>query len=554
MIIEEKPSVKLPTRTSLFFQTPFYDKELFATLVQCQDSVYDKANYTFEFPLNRMAFLVDILVKYDDVAIKPYKEKPIEIIPCDKIQFKQKPYKHQYEGIEYGVSHPHGWLLLDDQGLGKTLQMIYLAEVLKKREGLAHCFIICGVNSLKYNWESEIKKYSDLDCTILGKKMSKNGRVSFASVADRCKQLKAGIKEFFIITNVETLQCAEFAQSFSKSRSKFDLIIFDEIHRCKDPQSKSAKTLMKLKAPRCIGLTGTLIMNVPENAYIPLKWTGNTDATFTQFKKMYNMYGGFGGVQVIGHRNLELLQDLIEHCSLRRLKSDVLDLPPKVYNVDYVELKSQQRELYDKVEAGIIEELNKLDHKPTIMEEITINMRLRQISASPSILSTEVTQSAKLDRLEELAEDIVSQGDKLVVFCSFKGTANEAFERLSRFSPVICTGGMKDVETQGNIQRFQSDDSCKVFIGTWQKCGTGITLTAANYMIFIDTPWTDADFQQSSDRIYRIGQNKSVFITTLISVNTYDERVKEILDKKECLGSYLLGQRESLEEVFEKTF
>ena len=93
--------------------------------------------------------------------------------------------------------------------------------------------------------------------------------------------------------------------------------------------------------------------------------------------------------------------------------------------------------------------------------------------------------------------------------------------------------------------KFEWDDNCKVMICTWQKMGTGHTLTSANYCIFVDTPWTDADFQQSADRIFRIGQNKHVFIITLITKNSYDERVQEILDKKKCLSGYLIDNTDS---------
>lgn len=543
ILIEEKIANKLPTYTSLFFKLPFYDKEVFEILVQSDDSVFDKVSSTFEFPINRLYFLVDYLIKFDSVEFIPYKDKLCKIEDCSRYKYKVKPYKHQIEGIEYGLSKDKGWLLLDDQGLGKTAIMIYLAEMLKKRGEISHCFIICGVNSLKYNWEEEIGKFSNLDCTILGKKISKRGNVSFATVSERCKQLKSGIKEFFVITNIETLQSKEFADSFNKSKSKFDMVVLDEAHKCKEPTTKSAKTLLKLKSKRKIALTGTIIMNVPENSFVPLKWTDNTVSTFGQFKRTYNVYGGFGGVQVIGYKNLELLQDLLKHCSLRRLKSEVLDLPDRVYKTEYVELKSEQQELYNTVCDGISSELDKLDHKPTIMEEITINMRLRQITASPSIVSTTVTQSAKLDRLEELVDEIVSQGDKVVVFCSFKGTASEAFSRLHKYKPLLTTGDTKESDVISNKTLFQTDSSRKVFIGTWQKCGTGITLTAANYLIFVDTPWTDADFKQCSDRIYRIGQTKPSFVITLVAKDTYDERVKQIVDAKECLSGYLVDNK-----------
>lgn len=545
IIIEERKAAKLPEVSSLFMTMNFYNKALFDVLVQMQESIYNDKIREFEFPLNRLCFLVDMLTKYDDVSFKPLKESiDKDTNTCSGARFKVKPFKHQVEGINFGLNHDK-WLLLDDQGLGKTLQMIYLAQVLKNQGKISHCFIICGVNSLKYNWAKEIEKYSNLDYTILGQKVSKTGRVSISSVSERISKLKSGCKEFFIITNAETLQNSKFAEAFNKSKSSYGMIVVDEIHRMKNPQSQSAKTLMKLKADYKVGLTGTVILNVPENAYIPLKFTENIGSTYTQFKNMFSVYGGFGGVQVIGHKNLELLQDLLSTVGLRRLKSEVLDLPKKTYVTEYVEMKKEQDQLYRLVEQGIASELDKLDHKPTIMEEITINMRLRQITAYPGIVSTDTEQSAKMDRLVELIDDIVAQGDKVVVFNTFKGAAYKEYEMLSHYNPLIGTGDQSDAEISNSVSKFQSDDDNKVFVCTWQKMGTGVTLTKASYIIFVDTPWTDGDFQQASDRIYRIGQSKPVTIITLITKGTYDERVQEILNHKEALSGYLLDSRES---------
>ena len=206
---------------------------------------------------------------------------------------------------------------------------------------------------------------------------------------------------------------------------------------------------------------------------------------------------------------------------------------------------SAQQALYDEVEKGIAAELDLLpDKNLTVLQELAINLRLRQITAFPGMLSTEVTSSAKLDRLEELAENIIAQGDKFVVFCTFKGAVSEVANRLAQYNPIICTGDEDDLTIDKNKDIFQNDPKCKVMICTWQKMGTGHTLTAANYAIFVDTPWTDADFQQCADRIYRIGQNKHVFIITLVTKDTYDERVLEILERKECLSGYLVDNKD----------
>ena len=546
ILIEERKSKKLPNLTSLFFKLPFFSKQVGEQICQLKNWNYDKKSGEYEIAITRLFFIVNLLIKLDDVRFVPFKEKQTILQTCKGTHFKYKPYSYQIDGIDYGLNH-NGWLLLDDAGLGKTLQMIYLAEVLKKKENLKHCLVICGVNTLKFNWASEIEKLSNLDYKILGTRVRKNGTQYIGSVQDRLDDLQKPLKEFFAITNIETLQDKKFVEAFKKSKNKFDLIVLDEAHRVKNPSAKATKTLLKLSAPRVIALTGTLIMNNPENAYVALKWTHNLSCTYSAFNAMYNVYGGFGGVQVISHKNLDLLQEHIASCSLRRKKEDVLDLPPKTYQKEYVELLPEQRKLYNDVLKQITEELDNLSkrQKITIQEEMVMNMRLRQITAYPGILSSTVTQSAKLDRLEEIVEDVTSQGDKVLVFCSFKSTVPEIKQRLAQYNPLICTGDTPDFEINYNKKRFQENPDNKVMVCTWQKMGTGHTLTAANYVIFIDTPWTDADFQQSADRAYRIGQTKHTHIITLICKDTYDERVQEILDRKEMLSSYLIDKADN---------
>ena len=536
----ELPARHLPNLTSLFFKLSIYDKHAFQSLIQQPSSYYDRDSREYEFPLNKLFYLIDLLIKIDDVKFIPYNQEQKTTKHVEN-NFKLKLFNHQLEGIEYGINH-NGWLLLDDQGLGKTGQMICLAETLKKIENIEHCLIICGVNGLKYNWADEIKKFSDLDYIILGQVFTKSGKSKMLPVAERLQILKNPIKEFFVITNLETLQSEDFSYAFRRSKNKFGMIVFDEAHKAKSSSSKSGTTLLKLKSPHNIALTGTLIMNNPENAYVPLKWTDNLKCTFDAFKSMYNVYGGYGNKQVIGHKNLDLLKEHLSTCSLRRLKKDVLDLPDKTYQIEYVELGRDQRILYDEIAKGIAEELNLLpEHqKLTIKQEMVMNMRLRQVTAFPGMLTTENISSAKLDRLEELVEQIVSQGDKVVIFNTFKGTVPEIERRLEKYKPLICTGNQTEEEINERKVQFQSDDDSKVLVATWQKLGTGVTLTKASYIIFVDTPWTDAEFQQCADRIYRIGQSKNVCIITLIAKDTYDERVQEILERKEILSNYIL--------------
>ena len=540
--IKEKLSKKLPCYTSLFIKLPYYDKYIYQYLIQTSNVIYDKDKNEFEFPINKLYFLISFLSNYGEVKFIGYMEKQETQIKCNKNNFKITPYKYQEIGINYGLNNDK-WLLLDSMGLGKTMQMICLAEELKSTKKIKHCLIICGVSSLQTTWEKEIQKFSNLSYLLLSKGKTKTGKDKLLSVAERLNKLKNKIDEFFVICNIETLQDKNFVKVFKESKNVFDMIVCDEIHKVKNPQSKSAKTLLKLEAEYMIGLSGTIIMNVPENAYVPLKWTKNINGTFTDFKHMYNVYGGFNNVQVIGYKNLDLLQEIIDKHSLRRLKEDVLELPEKVYQTEYIDLGKDQRQLYDEVAQGIAIELDKLEKKPTILQELAINIRLRQITAFPGMLSSSVNKSAKLERLVDLVEDIVSQGDKVVVFNTFKDAVEEEYKLLKKFNPLCCTGNNTDSEIKINVDKFQNNLENKVMLCTWQKMGTGHTLTAANYCIFVDTPYTRADYDQASDRVHRIGQKKTTFIIDLICNNTYDERVKEIVEGKKELSDFVLDDK-----------
>ena len=122
-------------------------------------------------------------------------------------------------------------------------------------------------------------------------------------------------------------------------------------------------------------------------------------------------------------------------------------------------------------------------------------------------------------------------------------------EQLTDLNPIVCTGDMKDEDVAYNINRFQNDPSCKVMLATWQKMGTGITLTAASYAIFIDTPWTQAVFQQAQDRIHRIGSKKPVFIYNLVCRDTVDERVLELVEDKGAMSDYIVDDEKLTENI-----
>jgi SNF2 family DNA or RNA helicase len=150
--------------------------------------------------------------------------------------------------------------------------------------------------------------------------------------------------------------------------------------------------------------------------------------------------------------------------------------------------------------------------------------------------------SAKLSRMEELVYEAVAEGGKVLVYSNWTTVTSEAVKRLMEYSPAVITGEVKAEGRHKEAKRFQEDPGCKVCVGTVSGMGTGITLTAANAVIFIDEPWTKAVKGQCEDRAHRIGTTGSVTIYTLITKDTVDERVHQIVVTKGAVSDYILGK------------
>lgn len=427
---------------------------------------------------------------------------------------------------------------------------------MKAQRGLQHCLIICGINTLKTNWKKEIAKHSSLDCRILGEKISRKGNINYGSIDERAEELKTPIKEFFIIVNIESFldrncrivskrgsvkieKLCPLVEALRFSPNKIDMIVVDEVHRVKDKQSIRAKNLLKLDATYKVAATGTLLLNNPIDTYIPLYWTNNDHATLTNFKKEYCEFGeGFGGYsQIVGFKNLNLLKEELDSCSLRRTK-DLLNLPPKNIINEYVDLNDDHRKFYDDIKNGVKSEADKVELNTSSL--LALVTRLRQASVLPSLLTSKKIEASKIDRCCDLVEQIVSQGEKVVIMSTFKEPVYLLNNLLKEYNPLLCVGDQKEATISKNIDDFQNDAEHKIFIGTYSKASTGITLNRATYMICLDECWTAAQNIQAQDRIHRITNTRPVFIYNLIANDTIDEHVHELSQLKKDLSDYMV--------------
>lgn len=527
---------------SLFISFP-YDNALVELIRSQSERYWDKDNKTWEVPAKKLRELVPHFMKHEVNITGDFSAfnevKKVANVPAE-FQFKTKPYDHQIDGLNFGLTHDR-WLLGDEQGLGKTKQVIDIA-VAKKLTGANRCLIICGVNGLKWNWQNEIRTHSNERGWILGQRKRKSGKIYVGSTKDKLEDLKnlENIKDYFLITNVESLRDADIAATISDYCKKgiINMVAIDEIHKCKNPSSQQGKGILKIQADIRIAMSGTPLMNTPLDLFIILRWLGYEKHAFYAFKNHYCIMGGYGGYDVVGYKNMPELQERVDSIMLRRLKDEVLDLPEKVYIDEFVEMTPKQEQIYKEVSATIKANIDKIKMANNPLAEL---IRMRQATGYTGILSSTILESAKIDRLEEIVEESIANNRKVVIFSNWTQMTDPIYNRLSKnYKGVIITGETDDVERQVNVNHFQNNPECKFILGTIGAMGTGLTLTAGTVVVFMDEPWTMANKQQAIDRCHRIGTKSNITIYTILCKNTMDERIHEIVEKKGMIADAII--------------
>lgn len=514
---------------------------------------YHPDSKEWELSYHYLDSLLDKLTShnYEYQIIDPEEEEVSADNFNDEFKFKTEPFKHQLDAISFGLTHDK-WLLGDTMGLGKSKVAIDLACIKKERDNYKHCLIICGINGLKWNWLNEIKTHSNEAAYILGQQI-KDGTIRIGSTADKLNDILNldSIDSYFIVTNIETLRSEECVTALKRQCDNqiINMIVLDEAHVCKNPTSQQGKGMLKLSAKTMIAMTGTPLMNNPVDLYFILKWLGIEKHSFYQFKNHYCVMGGYGGYEIIGYKNLNEIKGHLDDIMLRRVKEEVFDLPDKIYVDEIVEMLPKQKQVYDEVSQLIRMNIDKIAEAPNPLSEL---IRMRQATGYTGILSTTVQESAKLDRLEELVDEAISNNQKVVIFSNWVQMVEVIEKRLNKkYRLGIITGQTPDSERQEIVNTFQTDDELKVVIGTIGAVGTGITLTAATIEIFIDEPWNKASKEQAVDRCHRIGTTNNVTIYTLLCKDTIDERIHDLVERKGLMADMLvdgkiIGNRKEL--------
>ncbi len=453
------------------------------------------------------------------------KDNSVKDVVIDYSKYSHRPpLEHQKEAIQKLVENKK-FILADDMGLGKTTSTIIAAL----ESGSKKVLIICPA-TLKINWKREIENYSDKSIYIAESK-------NFSTEAD------------FVIINYDIIKNFHDPKKKDDSQvlaANFDLVIVDEAHYIKNATAQRTKLINDIvkKTERLWLLTGTPMTSRPIDYFnllslIDSPVAKNWMAYAIRYCSGYQFKVGNRKVwNVTGASNLEELRDRTVGLTLRRLKENVLDLPDKIITPVYLRLKSKE---YENVMG---EYYDWYDKNPEESKSLTVQFtkltKVRQIIADEKIKQT-----------IELAENILEQDKKVIIFCNFTDSLNKIAEHFGK-AAVKLDGSMSKPERQNSVDQFQDNPKVKVFVGNIKAAGVGITLTAAEAVIMNDLSFLPSDHAQAEDRAYRYGQKNNVLVYYPIFENTIEGIIYDILNNKKQVIATVMGDNQHPADMAEE--
>jgi superfamily II DNA or RNA helicase len=456
---------------------------------------------------------------------------PKDIAPPSGLMAQLRPY--QVEGLAW-LQHLRksevGGILADDMGLGKTLQTIsHLAK--EKEEGrLAKPALIVAPTSLLANWQREIGKFAP------------HLRVVRISGKDRALQYADIVDADVVVTSYPVI-CRDEAQFL---QYEFSSLILDEAQTVKNDKSQAHRVVSQQRSEHRICLTGTPVENHLGELWSIVEFLNpgllGDEVYFTRFfrrpiEKEHNT------------ERLIALRELLSPYILRRTKADVAkELPPKTELFRPVEVRGKQRELYETIRVAAHAEVRKLIKKKGIAASTVPILgaltKLRQVCCDPRLAGMgKGERSAKLTFLDELIKERLGSGGRILIFSQFTSMLKLIADRLNenRIGFVALTGATED--RAAVVDRFESG-AVSVFLISLRAGGTGLTLTSADTVIHYDPWWNPAVQAQATDRAYRIGQKKPVFVHHLYVAGSVEERMLRLQRRKRKVSDAILGEGE----------
>ena len=470
-----------------------------------------------------------------------------------KYKFKTQPYAHQLTALEKSWNR-ETYAYFMEMGTGKTKVLIDNVAMLYDKGKVNGALIIApkGVVGTWYNQEipthlpNHIENVSVLWQSNITKGQSKKLGTLF----------KTGEELHFLIMNVEALSTSkgtDFARKFLSCHNT--LMVIDESTTIKNPKAKRTKNIIKLaelsKYRRI--MTGSPVTRNPLDLYSQCQFLSPWLLDFQSYYAFRTRYAimktaNISGRQiqlVAGFQRLAELSDKLKPFSYRVLKADCLDLPDKIYMKRQIKLSSDQLKVYDQMKKEALAILN--GKKVTTVNALTQLMRLHQITCGHFTSDDGSTQPIKNNRIDELMDVLEEIEGKAIIWAHYQYDITTIIKEVVKVhgpgSIVDYYGLTPQDERQKNIKKFQNNDKCRFIVGTPQTGGYGITLTAANTVIYYSNGYDLEKRLQSEDRAHRIGQQKSVTYVDILADETVDEKIVKSLRKKINIASEVLGEK-----------
>ena len=450
---------------------------------------------------------------------------------------KQPLLPYQVDGVLH-LAFRERALLADDMGLGKTVQAIAACALLRERRGVERVLVVSPA-SLKAEWEEQIARFSELPARIVA-----GNRLMRRAAYRR--------QTFFTLCNYE--------QILADGDDLIDLlqpevVILDEAQRIKNWQTKTANAVKRLRSRYAFVLTGTPLENRIDEIYSIVQFL-DPELLGPLFRFNREFYELDAKGRPTGYRNLEQLADRIAPVMLRRRKEEVeRQLPSRMTKTFFVPMTDTQLAVYEDYESGARRLAWLAQRRPLTKEE---HDRLQQFLAcmrmvcdTPTILDGERHECPKLDEVERLLPDLLSDPQrKILIFSEWVRMLALVRECAVAAGVEFAwhTGSVPQLRRRAEIRRFREDPECRLFLSS-ESGGVGLNLQAADTVINLDQPWNPARLEQRIARAWRKHQTRPVTVINLVSEKTIEHRMLGLLDAKRALADGVIDRRGDLSAI-----
>lgn len=464
-----------------------------------------------------------------------------QIEPSTNLQATLREYQtFGLSWLNFLYEFKFGGILADDMGLGKTIQTLAFLQILKERGELNKPSLIIMPTSLIGNWKNEIRKFTP--------------NLSFLELygADRAEKF-AKINDYDIILTTYSLAGRD-EERYEKEQ--FNYIILDEAQKIKNPTTKLSQAIKRFQAEHRLALSGTPIEN-----HLGELWS-IFDFLMPGFLDNLTTFRSFFQNPIEKEHDLnrrELLNRKVAPFILRRTKDEVVhELPPKTEIIKRATFDAKQAKLYENIRVTMESKVREaIKGKGLSRSHITILdalLKLRQVCCHPQLLKLDsaknVQNSAKLEMFLELLESLHEEGKKVLVFSQFTSMLNimEAEIKKRKYKYTKLTGATRKREEA--IEKFTKGDA-NIFLISLKAGGVGLNLVEADTVIHYDPWWNPAVENQATDRAYRIGQDKAVFVYKLIVENSIEEKIIQLQERKKSLQAGIYQGNKEKQESFD---